>query len=68
MRVVQLLHSLIKKSCVNIHAKRLTVLFKVVGSLALGKKLSLAGLGRSLKSSTTERHNIKRVDRLLCQV
>ena len=49
MQAIQLLHKIVKKSCVGIHAKRLNALFVGVDSLARGGKLKIAGMGRILK-------------------
>jgi hypothetical protein len=65
MHAVQLLHKMIKKSCVGIHANRLNALFIAVDGLIIVGKLSLAGLGRSLITKTKVKYNIKRIDRLL---
>jgi hypothetical protein len=65
MHAVQLLHKIVKKSCVGIHSKRLDGLFVAVDTLAMNGKLSVTGLGRSLKNETTHKHNIKRIDRLV---
>jgi len=65
MHVVGLLHNFCKKSCVGIHAKRLNALFGVVEALTMGGKLTITGIGRSLKTRAKAKHNIKRVDRLV---
>jgi Transposase DDE domain len=65
MHVVKLLHNLVKKSCVGIHAKRLSALFIIVMGLTLGSKLSIAGIGRSLNSKAKAKNKIKQVDRLV---
>ncbi len=65
MRAVQLLHKIVKKSCVGIHSKRLDGLFVGVEALAIGGKLSVTGIGRSLKNEVKKKHNIKRIDRLV---
>jgi hypothetical protein len=65
MHVVKLLHTLVKKSCVGIHSKRLSALFIAVISLTLGGKLTIAGIGRSLKSGAKAKNKIKQVDRLV---
>ena len=44
MHATQLLHKIIKKSCVEIHSNRLNALFIAVSGLIMGGKLSLAGL------------------------
>lgn len=68
MHAVRLLHNFAKKSCVGIHAKRLTSLFIVVMGLTLGAKLSIAGIGRSLNTSAKAKNKIKQVDRLVGNV
>lgn len=65
MQAIQLLHKIVKKSCVGIHAKRLTALFVAIGALARGGKLSVAGMGRSLNSTVNPKHRIKRIDCLV---
>ena len=65
MHAVKLLHKLIKKSCVGIHSKRLNALFTVVMGLATRGKLSVAGLGRSLKTQAKIKNRIKLADRLV---
>jgi hypothetical protein len=65
MHAMQLLHKVIKKSCVGIHAKRLGGLFVAVDALAKGGKLSVTGIGRSIKSKAKQKNNIKRIDRLV---
>jgi Transposase DDE domain len=68
MHVVILLHNLVKKSCVGIHSKRLGALFVLVMGLTLGGKLSVAGIGRSLKGEAKTKNKIKQVDRLVGNV
>ena len=65
MHVVKLLHNLVKKSCVGIHSKRLGALFVLVMGLTFGGKLSVAGIGRSLKGEAKAKNKIKQVDRLV---
>jgi hypothetical protein len=65
MHATRYLHKHVLKLCQAIHAKRLAVLFAAVGALARSRRLSLTGLGRSLRSSAEVKHNIKRMDRLL---
>lgn len=65
MHAVKLLHNIIKKSLVGIHSNRLNALFIAVNALVTGTKLSLAGLGRSIKSGAKVKNNIKLIDRLL---
>lgn len=52
-------------ACQSIHSKRLGLVQVAVESLARGRRLTLTGLGRSLKSKAKVKHNIKRMDRLL---
>ncbi|MGD9592341.1 MAG: IS4 family transposase [Candidatus Berkiella sp.] len=68
MHVVKLLHNLVKKSCVGIHAKKLNSLFIVVMGLTIGSKLSVAGIGRALYSKAKAKNKIKQVDRLVGNV
>lgn len=65
MHAVKLLHSMIKKSLVGIHSKRINAVFVAVNALVSGTKLSLTGLGRSIKSGAKVKNNIKLIDRLL---
>lgn len=65
MHAVKLLHNITKKSCVSIHSNRLNSTFVAVNALVTGTKLSLAGIGRSIKTGTKVKNNIKRIDRLL---
>ena len=51
--------------CQGIHKKRMTVLMDMVQACIQGKKLSVTGLGRAIKNSVFEKHNIKRADRLI---
>lgn len=68
MHVVKLLHNFAKKSCVGIHAKKLTSLFIAVMGLTIGAKLSIAGIGRSINSKAKAKNKIKQVDRLMGNV
>ena len=65
MHALGLLHKLIKKSCPQIHLKRLESLFSSVQGLLVGFQLTITGMGRALQSSAQVKHNIKRVDRLI---
>ena len=49
----------------SVHLSRLKSVFMAVNSLLNGGQLSLTALGRSAVTTTTPKHNIKRVDRLL---
>jgi hypothetical protein len=65
MHATRYLHNHVQKRCQAIHAKRLAALFAAVDALARSRRLSLTGLGRSLRSTAEVKHNIKRMDRLL---
>jgi hypothetical protein len=62
---MELLHKVLSIALPFIHLKRLTVLLQAVDSLLQGKKLSLSHLGRCIQNGAKERHNIRKVDRLL---
>lgn len=49
----------------EVHATRLATVIEVVSAIVHAKHLSLTALGRALPGQTSERHGIKRVDRLL---
>lgn len=55
----------LKNQCPAIHATRLSALLQAVTSVLTGRRLSIAGLGRALKSSAKVRHNIKKMNRLV---
>ena len=65
MHIVKVLFNDFKARCQSIHKTRLTSLFDTVQGLTVGKKLSLVGLGRDIETNSTQKHQIKRVDRLL---
>jgi hypothetical protein len=65
MQVRKLLHTLFSKTLGFMHDRRLSSLLDAVQALLIGKKLSLTHLGRSIQSSTKERHCIRKMDRLL---
>ena len=65
MRCLEVLHNHIKKSCVTIHKSRLTTLLLAAEGVINGKTLTLSGIARNLKSNTTTKHDIKRIDRLI---
>ena len=61
--------SMVRRICAGcsevIHATRLTALAVVVEGLTSSEKLSVTGIGRSLRTGARPKHSIKRVDRLL---
>ncbi|MDT8403936.1 IS4 family transposase [Sulfuriflexus sp.] len=65
MHVTKLLNTHLSKQCQAIHKKRWAALMAVVDALIIGKKLTVTGLGRSIKNTVYTKHNIKRVDRLV---
>lgn len=65
MQATRYVFKRLAKACQSIHSKRLRLLQVAVESLAEGRRLTLTGLGRSLKSKAKVKHNIKRMDRLL---
>lgn len=65
MQATHYLFKRLARTCQTIHSKRLQTILVAVESLARGRRLTLTGLGRSLKSKAKVKHNIKRMDRLL---
>ena len=65
MQAVILVRRYLKTACASIHATRLTVLCVAVEAMIHGGRLTVTGLGRALRSGTTVKHAIKRMDRLL---
>ena len=65
MHILKVLSKDIQARCQSIHKTRLTSLFDAVQSLTVGKKLALVALGRDMETNSTQKHQIKRIDRLL---
>lgn len=65
MQAVGLLHAGLSGALENVHAKRQASVFFGVEALLASQRLSLTSLGRASVGSTTPKHTIKRVDRLL---
>ena len=65
MQAVILVRRYLKTACASIHATREAVLFAAVDALIRGGRLTVTGLGRTVRSKTTVKHAIKRMDRLL---
>ena len=65
MPVVTMLQRSLRTACGTIHATRLRVLWAAIDAVTRGGRLTLTGIGRTLRSQTTVKHTIKRVDRLL---
>ena len=47
------------------HQKRMKLLITATTALMTGKKLSVTGLGRAMRTEAKTKHNIKRADRLV---
>ena len=65
MRVFELLHKILKKSAPSLHSKRIGALLNGVKSLLEGKRLTLTGLGRSMRGNCSPKSAIRKIDRLL---
>ena len=65
MQATQIINTHLKKMCQAIHKKRMTALMMMVEACIQGNKLSVTGLGRAVKNTVYEKHNIKRADRLM---
>ena len=65
MQVLKLLHELSSDALCVVHLRRRISVWAAVGGLLRGRRLWLTHIGRSLDSGTSEKHAIKRVDRLL---
>jgi hypothetical protein len=65
MQATRYLFKRLARMCQSIHARRLRALMSAVEALPRGRRLTLTGLGRCLKSKAKVKHNIKRIDRLL---
>lgn len=65
MRKESLLQNHFKDTFSSMHKKRQAVLFGAVDALMEGASLTLSSLGRNFKGSAKERHQIRKMDRLL---
>lgn len=65
MHATQIINTHLTKMCQVIHKKRIKSLMSMVEACIHGKKLSVTGLGRAIKNTVYEKHNIKRADRLM---
>lgn len=65
MQAVPVLHKLLKNTCPDMHQTRRASLFANVMASLTGRRLTVTDLGRSIQSTTSHKHNIKRADRLL---
>jgi len=64
MHATQVLDTYLKKHCQGIHKARMKTLLTATIALMTGKKLSVTGLGRAMRTEAKTKHNIKRADRL----
>jgi hypothetical protein len=65
VRAIELLRTVIDVNLASVHRRRLDAVWRAVRGLVIGGQLCLTGLGRTLPGSTTDKHRIKAVDRLL---
>ena len=65
MHATQLLDTYLKKNCQGIHKTRMKTLITATVALMTGRKLSVTGLGRAMRTEAKTKHNIKRADRLV---
>jgi len=67
MKAIELLHKRLTTACPDIHKVRLTALMSGVTSALTENQVTVTGLGRNLKShsKTSQKHDIKRMDRLI---
>lgn len=65
MQVCKLLHELSHKALGTIHLTRQRTVWLATEGVLRGQRLALTHIGRSLPGSVSEKHAIKRVDRLL---
>ena len=63
MPVVTMLQRALRTACGTIHAPRLGVLWAAVDAVTRGGRLTLTGLGRTVRSQTTGKPPLKRGDR-----
>ncbi len=65
MHAEKLLHKRLRDALPDLHLYRLQSLVAAVGGLLRGQQLWSSGLGRHLGGQVSEKHKVKRVDRLL---
>jgi len=68
MQAQQVLHKILMNTCSNMHKMRRDALQTNVLAALTGRSLTVTDLGRSISSNTTQKHAIKRADRLLSNV
>lgn len=65
MRCIEILQTATQKNLQNVHRRRQHAVWRAVAGAIQGRQLCLTSLGRALPGSTTDKHRIKAVDRLL---
>ena len=65
MHTRSLLDAWLRRNCSFIHRARLKALVKLVDSLLVGGKATVAELGRNMRTLAYEKHAIKCADRLI---
>ena len=65
MHTRSLLEAWLRRNCSFIHRARLTAVVKLVDSLLVGGKATVAELGRNMRTLAYEKHAIKCADRLI---
>jgi len=65
MQAQQVLHKLMMNTCADMHKIRRQALEANVFAALTGRRLTVTDLGRAITSQTTQKHSIKRTDRLL---
>ena len=68
MQAQQVLHKILMNTCADMHKMRRCALETNVLAALTGRRLTVTDLGRSISSNTTQKHAIKRADRLLSNV
>ena len=59
-----LLREYLESVCPDVHSSRLSALLDVASALKTSRNLSLTSMGRRIKSQTSLKHRVKKVDRL----
>ena len=68
MQVQPVLHKILMNTCADMHKARRIALETNIMAALTGQRLTVTDLGRSIRSNTTQKHSIKRADRLLSNV
>jgi hypothetical protein len=68
VRASLILRKLLRRCTARMHAVRVATLLAAVDALVRGGRASLTGIARALIPTTTPKHRIKRIDRLLGNV